>query len=167
MWTSSPSWCRHRLKQRQLNDLLALTESCTWSTMPARDPGSGSLTMAGRIPLIQKFTWQSIVLIMVSHAVHQTHRLATRNDRPLVFNAWFPFDTTKSPVYELVYLAQVSAQKESEILVTTVDLQLRTSNWIFNHTLARCSMTPSKVHQLCTHNRIQSWTKYRYNIMLH
>jgi len=84
--------------------------------------------MAGRIPLIQKFTWQSIVLIMVSHAVHQTHRLATRNDRPLVFNAWFPFDTTNSPVYELVYLAQVSAQKKSEILVTTVDLQLRNSN---------------------------------------
>ena len=161
MWTSSPSWCDRRLKQRQLNDLLALTESCTWSTLPARDPGTGGLTMAGRIPLIQKFTWQSIVLIMVSHAVHQTHRLATRNDCPLVFNAWFPFDTTNSPVYELVYLAQVSAQKESEILVTTVDLQLRTSNWIFNHTLTRCSMTPSKAHQLCTHNRFQSWIQYR------
>jgi hypothetical protein len=84
--------------------------------------------MAGRIPLIQKFTWQSIVLIMVSHTVHQTHRLTTRNDRPLVFNAWFPFDTTNSPVYELVYLAQVSAQEGSEILVRAVDLQLRTSN---------------------------------------
>jgi len=96
--------------------------------MPARDPGTGGLTMAGRIPLIQKFTWQSIVFIMVSHAVHQTHRLATSNDRPLVYNAWFPFDTANSPVYELVYLAQVSAQKESEILVTTVGLQLRTSN---------------------------------------
>jgi hypothetical protein len=84
--------------------------------------------MAGRIPLIQKFTWQSILLIMVSHAVHQTHRLATRNDRPLVFNAWFPFDTTNSPVYELVYLVQVSAQEESETLVMTVDLHLRTSS---------------------------------------
>jgi hypothetical protein len=84
--------------------------------------------MAGRIPMIQKLTWQSIVLIMVSHAVHQTHRLATRNDRPLVFNAWFPFDTTGSPVYELVYLSQVRAQEESKTVVRTVDLHLRTGN---------------------------------------
>jgi hypothetical protein len=63
--------------------------------------------MAGRIPLIQRLTWQSCVLIMVSHAVHQVHRLITRNDRPLVFNAWFPFDTTESPVFELTYISQV------------------------------------------------------------
>jgi hypothetical protein len=65
--------------------------------------------MAGRIPLIQKLTWRSIVLIMVSHAVHQTHRLTTMNDRPLVFNAWFPFNTTGSPAYELIYVSQVSS----------------------------------------------------------
>jgi hypothetical protein len=63
--------------------------------------------MAGRIPLIQRLTWQSCVLIMVSHAVHQIHRLTTRNDRPLVFNAWFSFDTRDSPVFELIYISQV------------------------------------------------------------
>jgi hypothetical protein len=65
--------------------------------------------MAGCIPLIQRLAWQSSVLIMVSHAVHQTQRLATRSDRPLVFNAWFPFDTTTSPVFELVYISQVTS----------------------------------------------------------
>jgi hypothetical protein len=63
--------------------------------------------MAGRIPLIQRLTWQSCVLIMVSHTVHQVHRLITTNDRPLVFNAWFPFNTTESPVFELIYISQV------------------------------------------------------------
>jgi hypothetical protein len=86
---------------------LALTEQYSWSDLPARDAATGGLTMAGRIPLIQRLTWQSSVLIMVSHAVHQAQRLATRNDRPLVFNAWFPFDSAASPVFELTYISQV------------------------------------------------------------
>jgi hypothetical protein len=99
--------CKHRLKKRQLSTLLTLTESFAWSDLPARDHATGALTMAGRIPLIQRLTWQSNLLIMASHAVHQTRRLATRGDRPLVFNAWFPFDTTASPIYDLVYISQV------------------------------------------------------------
>ncbi|PNF39595.1 hypothetical protein B7P43_G11043, partial [Cryptotermes secundus] len=95
-----------RFKKRQLARLLALTESCSWSGLPTRDPSRGTLTMAGRIPLIQRLTWQSCVLIMASHTVHQIHRLITTKDRPLVFNAWFPFDTRESPVFELIYISQ-------------------------------------------------------------
>ncbi|XP_033606230.1 uncharacterized protein LOC117282080 [Cryptotermes secundus] len=106
-----------RFKKRQLARLLALTESCSWSGLPTRDPSRGTLTMAGRIPLIQRLTWQSCVLIMASHTVHQIHRLITTKDRPLVFNAWFPFDTRESPVFELIYISQARQRFAACIIV--------------------------------------------------
>jgi hypothetical protein len=69
-------------------------------------PSKGTLTMAGCILLIQRLTWQSWVL-MVSHAVHQVHHLIMTNDRPLVFNAWFPSNTTENPMFELIYILLV------------------------------------------------------------
>lgn len=51
------------------------------------------------------------VLIILRHAVHQAQRLAARNDRPLVPNAWHPFDTAASPVFELVYISQLKCTK--------------------------------------------------------
>jgi hypothetical protein len=111
-------WCDDRLKKRQLASLLTLTESCSWSGLPPRDLCTGTLTMAGRIPLIQRLTWVSCVLIMVSHTVHQIHRLTTRNDRPLVFNAWFPVDTTQTPVFQLIYISQVRSEEKNGQLVT-------------------------------------------------
>ncbi|KAJ9592474.1 hypothetical protein L9F63_015890, partial [Diploptera punctata] len=90
-----------RLKKQQLLRLLDLTEAFSWEDLPMRG-------MAAYIPMIRKYSWPGVLGIMCSHALHQVVRLSG-HERPLVYNAWFPFDATRSPVFELVYLVQTVA----------------------------------------------------------
>jgi hypothetical protein len=82
-----------------------LTDSFTWEDLPTRDADTGQLTAAGWIPLTMKYSRNAAIAIFCFHAVHSTIRIVTKHE--IMFIAWYPFDWTVSPFYELVNISQV------------------------------------------------------------
>jgi hypothetical protein len=83
-----------------------LTDSFTWEGLPNKDADTGHLTAAGWIPLIQMYSTRAAVVIMVFHTVQSTIRIVTNHETILI--AWYPFDWTVSPFFELVNISQVT-----------------------------------------------------------
>jgi hypothetical protein len=82
-----------------------LTDSFTWEDLPTRDPDTGQLTAAGWIPLIRMFSTRAAITMILIHIVQSTIRIVTNHETILI--AWYPFDWTVSPFYELVNISQV------------------------------------------------------------
>jgi hypothetical protein len=95
-----------RFRKQEIEHLLAQTDSFTWEELPNRDPETGHMTKAGYIPLTQKIATHVPALITISHAIQTCVRIWTSHDT--VLPAWFPFDTSVSPAYEIVNLIQVN-----------------------------------------------------------
>jgi hypothetical protein len=83
-----------------------LTDSFTWEDLPIRDADTGHLTAAGSIPLIKLFSARAAIAIILFHSVQSTIRIVTNHETVVV--AWYPFDWTVSPYYELVNISQVT-----------------------------------------------------------
>jgi hypothetical protein len=83
-----------------------LTESFTWEDLPTIDAETGHLTAAGLIPLTMKFSRNVAIALLCFHTVQSTIRIVT-NHETIIF-AWYPFDWTVSPFYELVNISQVT-----------------------------------------------------------
>jgi hypothetical protein len=86
-----------------------LTDSFTWEGLPTTDADSGHLTAAGWIPLTMKYGRNAAIAISVIHTVQSTIRIVTNHET--IFIAWYPFDWTVSPFYELVNISQVRLSK--------------------------------------------------------
>jgi hypothetical protein len=89
--------------------VLDLTDSFTWEDLPTRDTDSGHLTAAGWIPLTLKYSRNAFIGISCFHIVQATIRIVTNHETILI--AWYPFDWTVSPFYELVNISQVTIHK--------------------------------------------------------
>jgi hypothetical protein len=85
--------------------LIHLTESFTWEELPTKDPVTGRRTWAGLITGIQKVSKNVFLFTVVYHVIQTSVSMVTSND--MVFNAWYPFDVSTTPVYELIILSQV------------------------------------------------------------
>jgi len=83
-----------------------LTDSFTWEDLPTRDADTGHLKPTGWIPLTLKFSKSATIAIVCSHTVQSTTRIVTKHET--IFIAWYPFDWTVSPFYELVNISQVT-----------------------------------------------------------
>ena len=83
-----------------------LTDSFTWEDLPTRDADSGQLTAAGWIPLTMKYSTSAAIATLCFHTVQSTIRIVTNHET--LFIAWYPFDWTVSPFYELVNISQVT-----------------------------------------------------------
>jgi len=83
-----------------------LTDSFTWEDLPTRDADTGQLTAAGWIPRINMFSMRAAIAIICIHFAQSTIRIVTNHETILI--AWYPFDWTVSPFYELVNISQVT-----------------------------------------------------------
>ena len=83
-----------------------LTDSFTWEDLPTRDADTRYLTSAGLIPRINVFSMRAATAIILIHFGQSTIRIVTNQET--IFNAWYPFDWTLSPFYELVNISQVT-----------------------------------------------------------
>jgi hypothetical protein len=83
-----------------------LTDSFTWDDLPTRDADTGHLTAAGWIPLIMKYMTRAAFVVLSFHFVQSIIRIVTNHET--VYIAWYPFDWTISPFYELVNISQVN-----------------------------------------------------------
>jgi len=86
-----------------------LTDSFAWEDLPTRDADSGYLTAAGWIPLTMKYSRRAAIAILCFHTIQSTKRIVANHETQL--NAWYPFDWTVSPFYELVHISQVTISK--------------------------------------------------------
>ena len=94
-----------RFRQRSIERVMDLTDSFTWEDLPTRDAETGHLTAAEWIPLIQKYAIRVTVWTFAFHCVQSTIRIV--KDHETILIAWYPFDWTVSPFYELVNISQV------------------------------------------------------------
>ena len=85
---------------------MGLTDSFMWEDLPTREAGTGHLTAAGRIPRIIKYTGRTTIAILCFRIVQSTLRILTNHET--FYAAWYPFDWTVSPFYELVNISQVT-----------------------------------------------------------
>jgi hypothetical protein len=86
-----------------------LTDSFTWEDLPTRDADTGHLTAAGWIPLTMKYSRSVAIAILCFHTIQSTIRIMTNHETIMI--AWYPFDWTVSPFYELVNISQVTFSK--------------------------------------------------------
>jgi hypothetical protein len=98
-----------RFRQRSIERAMDLTDSFTWEDLPTRDADTGQLTAAGWIPLTMKFCKSAFFVLLCFHTVQSTIRIVTNHET--IFNAWYPFDWTVSPFFELVNISQVTVYK--------------------------------------------------------
>jgi len=105
-----------RLQQRSIERAMDLTDSFTWEDMPTRDAHTGHLTAAGWIPLTMKYSVRIAIAALCFHTVQSTVRMVKNHET--IIAAWYPFDWTVSPFYELVNISQVtvSVNKVYQIL---------------------------------------------------
>jgi hypothetical protein len=99
-----------------------LTDSFTWEDLPTTDAHTGHLTAAGWIPLIKTYAARAAIAIMIFHTLQSSIRIATKHET--LFIAWYPFDWTVSPFYELVIIAQVTVTiyKNNGILTNVITI---------------------------------------------
>jgi hypothetical protein len=83
-----------------------LTDSFKWEDLPTRDAETGHLTPAGWIPRINLFSKSAAIVILCFHFLQSTIRIVTNHETIII--AWYPFDWTVSPFYELVNISQVT-----------------------------------------------------------
>jgi hypothetical protein len=106
MWRITVLFCRFR--RATVVRMLRLTDAFVWEDLPRTDPDTGSLTMAAWIPRFQRILLSIICSGVIFHVTQSSVRLLTSEDRPMLYETWYPFDTTKSPAYELINIAQVT-----------------------------------------------------------
>jgi hypothetical protein len=88
--------------------MLRFTDAFIWEDLPLTVPDTGSVTMVAWMPRIRKMTTLIWTVALIYYAIQNAVRFSTSNDHVMIYETWYPFDTTESPVYELVILAQVS-----------------------------------------------------------
>jgi hypothetical protein len=96
---------RYSYHKSQIEHLISITDSFTWEELPTRDRDTGHLTKAGYIPLIQKVINYVLAIALTLHVIQSTLRIVLYHD--MVFTAWYPFDVSMSPAYEIANLTQV------------------------------------------------------------
>jgi len=112
-----------RFQQRSIERAMDLTDSFTWEDLPTRDPDTGHLTAAGWIPLIQMYSTRVVLMILAFHCVQSTIRIVTNHET--ILTAWYPFDWTVSPFYELVNISQVTiSQCKKRINIPSKELHI-------------------------------------------
>jgi hypothetical protein len=86
-----------------------LTDSFTWEDLPTTEADTGKLTAAGWVPLTMKYSRNAAIVLLCFHMAQSTVRIVTNHET--IFIAWYPFDWTVSPFYELVNISQVTVYK--------------------------------------------------------
>jgi len=111
-----------RFRQKSIERAMDLTDSFTWEDLPTRDADTGHLTAAGWIPLTMKYTRRAANVTLCFHSVQSTIRIIINHETQ--YNAWYPFDWTVTPFYELVNVSQVTLSKTESTLSILVVLSI-------------------------------------------
>jgi hypothetical protein len=96
---------------------LKLTDAFIWEDLPHTDPDTGSLAMVAWIPRIKRFKTLIIWFAVIINVPKNLMLIFSSDDDSMVYHTWYPFDTNKSPVYELLNIAQVTVYVQWNIVL--------------------------------------------------
>jgi hypothetical protein len=120
-----------RLQQKSIERAMDLTDGFTWEDLPTTDADTGHLTAAGWISLTMKYSRNAAIAFLCFHTVQSTIRILTNHET--LFVAWYPFDWTVSPFYELVNISQVTIYKKEFLSIYSYSI-LNLTDGVNRHT---------------------------------
>jgi len=91
-----------------MENLMRLAASFKYEDMKSRSSADDSFRMTALLSVIKPATVKVLILSLGYHTCYLILRLVMRNDRPLAINAYYGFNTSGSPIYEMINLSQVS-----------------------------------------------------------
>jgi hypothetical protein len=154
-----------RFQQCSIERATDITDSFKWEDLPSRDTDTGHLTAAGYIPLIRMYTVRIAVVGAAFHTIQSSIRIATKHET--VLTAWYPFDWTVSPFYELVNISQVTISinliRQISCLNSSYIINLTGLILLFSFFLSACllfflpSFLPSFWTKLLSCQSVQRW----------
>ncbi|XP_069688273.1 odorant receptor 4-like [Periplaneta americana] len=95
----------YRFRRNAFYNLFKLTEMFKWEDLPHWHKETGSLTIAGWLPRIQKILRKSSAFFVTFHFLQRL--IAGITEHELMYVTWYPFDASVSPTFEIVYFTQI------------------------------------------------------------
>jgi hypothetical protein len=97
---------------------LRLTDAFTWEDLPRTDPDTGYLAMVAWIPRIKRLATFISGVVVVTYVTQSLMLYFASDDYHMVYQTWYPFDTTKTLVYWLINISQVTVCVQWNIVLS-------------------------------------------------
>jgi hypothetical protein len=92
---------------RATEHLMRLAAAFTWKHLQNKTRPDVSFKMTNLLPLIKPATLRILIVFFGCHTCYISLRLWLGDNRPLSINAYYGFNTSSSPFYEIVNVSQV------------------------------------------------------------
>jgi len=92
---------------RATEHLMRLAAAFTWEQLQDKTRPDVSFKMTNLLPLIKPATLRILIIFFGCHTCYISLRLWHGDNRPLSINAYYGFNTSSSPLYEIVNVSQV------------------------------------------------------------
>jgi hypothetical protein len=109
-----------------MENLMRLAAAFKYEDMKSRSSADDSFRMTALLSAIKPATLKVLIVSLGFHTCYLILRVVVRKDRPLAINAYYGFNTSGSPIYEMINLSQVSVYF-SCIFLTDTKHQLPTA----------------------------------------
>ncbi|KAJ4437144.1 hypothetical protein ANN_17279 [Periplaneta americana] len=86
--------------------LLIFADNFNWDDLPPKDPNTGKPSIALMIPRIKKASLGVLIAAFGFLFAQTAISVIISEERPLIFNTWYPYDISKSPAYEITMAFQ-------------------------------------------------------------
>lgn len=91
-----------------MENLMRLAAAFKYEDLHVKSSADNSFRMTALLSAIKPATFKVLVISLGYHTCYLILRLVVRKDRPLAINAYYGFQTSNSPIYEMINLSQVS-----------------------------------------------------------
>ncbi|KAJ4437156.1 hypothetical protein ANN_17291, partial [Periplaneta americana] len=99
----------HRFRKNSLLHLLSFADCFTWEDLPPKDPVTGNTSMGVWIRRINTTAVRITTFGLSVYFLHSFTRNILSEERFLMLDAWYPYDWSKSPVFEITNVIQAIA----------------------------------------------------------
>jgi hypothetical protein len=98
---------------------MRLASTFKWEDLQTKTLADGNFRMTNLLPAIKSASLRIVTIFFSCHTCYIGLRLALGENRPLSINAYYGFNTSSSPVYELINISQVFSITYSLVGIVT------------------------------------------------
>jgi hypothetical protein len=96
-----------------------LAATFEWEELKIKTLTDGNFKMTNLLPAIKPVSLRILTIFFSCHTCYISLRLLLGENRPLSINAYYGFNTSSSPVYELINVSQVFPLTHSVVGIAT------------------------------------------------
>lgn len=97
-----------RFDRKAIENLMHLAAAFKYEDMKSRSFADDRFRMTALLAAIKPTTLKVLIVSLGSHTCYLILRVGLRKERPLALNAYYGFNTSSSPIYEMINFSQVS-----------------------------------------------------------